>query len=75
LEATAEEPVAAEEPIEEITVTGSTIRRKDLVTPAPVVILDKVDLDAAARRASVTFSRTWYPRATHQRPVQQRRDG
>jgi outer membrane receptor protein involved in Fe transport len=47
VEATAEEPVAAEEPIEEITVTGSTIRRKDLVTPAPVVILDKVDLDAA----------------------------
>lgn len=33
--------------IEEISVTGSSIRRKDLVTPAPVAILDKATLDAA----------------------------
>jgi iron complex outermembrane receptor protein len=35
--------------IEEITVTGSGIRRKDLITPAPVSILNKADLDAAGK--------------------------
>src|ERR1700730_13666896 len=44
----AEEPVAAPPPKrtaeEEITVTGSRIRRKDLTTPAPVTVLSRQQL-------------------------------
>jgi len=38
---------AAEAGVEQITVTGSAIRRRDLITPAPVSILDRVDMDAS----------------------------
>jgi len=38
---------AAEGPVEQIVVTGSAIRRRDLITPAPVSILDRIDLDAS----------------------------
>ena len=40
-------PPAASEGVEQIVVTGSAIRRRDLITPAPVSILDRIDLDAA----------------------------
>jgi iron complex outermembrane recepter protein len=40
----------ADEPeIEEIVVTGSTVRRRDLITPAPVTILDKAHIDATGK--------------------------
>jgi iron complex outermembrane recepter protein len=37
---------SADEPIE-ITVTGSAIRRRDLITPAPVSVMDRADIDAS----------------------------
>src|SRR5262249_44549970 len=57
-EPAAEQPAATEaapapaaapatEPVEQIVVTGSAIRRRDLITPAPVSILDRIDLDAS----------------------------
>src|SRR5262249_13237198 len=44
--APAAEP-APQGPVEQITVTGSAIRRRDLATPAPVSILDRLDIDAS----------------------------
>jgi outer membrane receptor protein involved in Fe transport len=40
---------APEGNVEEIVVTGSAIRRKDLVTPAPLTVMDHVDLEATGR--------------------------
>jgi len=49
--AVAEAPAAAERPttVENILVTGSRIRRKDLTTPAPVVVFSSEELQASGR--------------------------
>ena len=44
--------ISAQEPVEEVTVTGSRIRREDFTANAPVVSISEAMFDETARSAS-----------------------
>src|SRR5215472_7145329 len=48
-EATSDRPARKKSAEEEIVVTGSRIRRKDLTTPAPIAVISKQEIQASGK--------------------------